>query len=76
MNNEAYTSYPAEGEIVLSDNTALFNLSVQRGVTISNTHPSFAKYNGMTFTVIHTFKVGWPLEHPTIDQDSQKFTSH
>ena len=58
MNNEAYTAYPSEREILLTEGRPVFILSVDRGVVIQNPNASFASYNGKTLTVVHIFIMG------------------
>lgn len=55
MNNEAYTSYPAEGEILMMEGCRMYVLSVDKDVLITNAHASFSSYNGQRLTVINLF---------------------
>lgn len=53
MNNEAYTAYPNEGEVLLTDGCVMRVLAIQRDVKIDNPYPSFKRFTGQTITVIH-----------------------
>ena len=46
MNNEAFTAYPAEGELLLVEGIRVWILGVEKDVMINNTHDKMAKYNG------------------------------
>ena len=58
MNNEAYTAYPCEREILVTEGKQVYILSVDRGVVIQNPNASFAKYNGKTLNVVYLFMLG------------------
>ena len=58
MNNEAYTSYPSESEILLRDGAFTYILGVEEDIVIQNDHTSFAKYNGKTISIVHLFIKG------------------
>lgn len=54
MNNEAYTAYPSESEVLLSEGCKMFVLAVDRGVKINNsTDGVISTYNGKEVTIIH-----------------------
>ena len=55
LNNEAYTAYPSESEIVLEEGILVHVLSVERNVVIDNPHTSFQKFNGKILNIIHLF---------------------
>ena len=41
MNNEAYTAYPSEREILLMEGASMYILSVERNFLVQNIHESF-----------------------------------
>jgi len=45
MNNEAYTAYPRESEVLLKEGASAKVLAVERDFEIDNKNASFAKYN-------------------------------
>lgn len=55
LNNEAYTAYPSEGELVMPADTRVFILDIQRNYRIKNNNPSFAKYNGRSINIIQCY---------------------
>ena len=55
MNNSAYTAYPSEREILLTEGADVYILSVERGVVFSNPHASFTPFNGKSLTIIYLF---------------------
>lgn len=57
LNNEAYTAYPSEGEVLLQEGCKVFVLGVQKDVEINNTHESFKKFNGQKLIVVHMFHI-------------------
>ncbi len=46
MNNEAYTAYPSEREILLRDGCPVFVLALEKDIVINNQHTAFNTYNG------------------------------
>ena len=46
MNNEAYTAYPAEGEILMCEGSIMFILSVDTEVLIENAQGAMAQSMG------------------------------
>ena len=56
MNNEAYTSYPGENEILLREGCEVFVLDIEDGVEIINPFPSFKKFNGKVFTIVYLYQ--------------------
>ena len=59
MNNEAYSSYPSEAEVLLSDGCDMFVLAVDSNVKIKNNSESpIAHYNEKRLTVVHLFHTG------------------
>ena len=56
MNNEAYSAYPSEAEVLLSEGCAMFVLAVDTGFMIENTvGGAMAPFNGKEMTVIHLY---------------------
>ena len=55
MNSEAYTAYPAEGEILLCEGCPVFVLSVDTEVLIEKAQGAMNKFNGNKITVVHLF---------------------
>lgn len=53
LNNEAYTAYPAEGEVLLTDGCVMRVLGIQKDVLIDNPYPTFSKFNGKKLTIIY-----------------------
>ncbi len=53
MNNEAYTSYPVESEILLMEGCYFYVLAVEKNVIIDNNHPDFEDFNGKSITILH-----------------------
>ena len=58
MNNEAFTAYPSEGELLLMEGCHVYVLAVEKGVQIANEHEGMQQYNGQTVTLIHLYH-GW-----------------
>ena len=55
MNNEAYTAYPSEAEVLLTEGCPINVLAVDYGVKISNALGQIGFYNGRQMTVVHLF---------------------
>ena len=53
LNNEAYTAYPHEGEILLAEGCTVWILAIEDNVKIQNDTDSMSKYNGKSITIIH-----------------------
>ena len=53
MNNEAFTAYPCEGELLLCEGKQVFVLDIERGHEIENQHESMQKFNGRSITIIY-----------------------
>jgi len=58
MNNEAYTAYPSEAEVLLTEGCKINVLAVDYGVKISNALGQIGFYNGRQMTVVHLFHEG------------------
>ena len=54
-NNEAYTAYPSEAEVLLTEGCEINVLAVDYNVKISNTLGQIGFYNGKEMTVVHLF---------------------
>ena len=59
MNNESFTSYPAEGEILLQEGCAVYILAINRDRQIKNSYKGMEKYNGKSITIVHLFHDSW-----------------
>lgn len=73
MNNEAYSSYPQEAEVLLCDGCDMFVLAVDRGVVIQNTCGNRMEcYEGSVVTVIHMYHTGYFKEtkQSTIEKEA------
>ena len=55
MNNEAYTAYPFEDEVLLCEGCPINVLGIDYGVKIDNGEGQIAKFNGQKITVVHLF---------------------
>ena len=56
MNNEAYTAYPSEAEVLLSEGCKMYVLSVDKGIRINATSEGeMAYFKNKVVTVIHLF---------------------
>ena len=55
MNNEAYTAYPAEGELLLPEGSEVIILKIEEGVKINNTHQGMKKYNEKSITIVYLY---------------------
>ena len=53
MNNEAFTAYPAEGELLLMEGKDVLVCEIETGYKIQNKFQSMHKYNGQTITIIY-----------------------
>ena len=58
MNNEVYSSYPSEGEILLKE-SAIIDILGHDEVEIKNKHPLMRSFTGKKVTVIHIFVSGF-----------------
>ena len=55
LNNESYTAYAYENEVLLSEGCPAIVLDVKRDFVIKNSHESFSPYNGKKCTIINLF---------------------
>ena len=53
MNNEGYTAYPREKEMLLSEGCGVWVLNVERDVVVENMRESFEDFVGKAITIIH-----------------------
>ena len=59
MNNEAYSCYPSEAEVLLSDGCDIVVLAVDSNVNIQNKLANSIEYfNKKHLTVVHLFHTG------------------
>ena len=58
MNNEAYSAYPSEEEILLCDGCDMFALSVDSNIQLNNMTGLLSHFNNKILTVIHLFHTG------------------
>ena len=55
MTNEAYSAYPAEQTVLLSEGCGMYVLAVEKDFKMVNGAGSLAKYNGSTIQIIHLY---------------------
>ena len=55
MNNDAYSAFPGEGEILLTEGIAVYVLDIQNDVKIQNRHESMKEYDEKIIKIIHLF---------------------
>ena len=56
MNNEAYSAYPQEAEVLLCEGCDVYVLGVDNGIVIKNeTNGDMARFTGNSITVVHLF---------------------
>jgi len=55
MNNKAYSSFPAESEILLMEGCHFRILAVEEEVEIQNNLASFSPFNNKTITIVHLY---------------------
>ena len=73
MNNEAYSAYPSEEEILLCDGCDMFALSVDSNIQLNNMIGLLSLFNNKILTVIHLFHTGtFEEEMKYVDELSQK----
>ena len=58
LNNEAYSSFPEENEILLRDGFEVYVLTVKEDQRFKTTHQKLKKYDGLVFDIIHLFHDG------------------
>ena len=59
MNNEAYTAYSSEGELLIQEGTPMFVLAVQNDVEIKNQNAGFKNFDGKKITIIYLYNREW-----------------
>ena len=52
LNNEAFSAYPYEQEVLLKEGCFVYALKIDE-IVIKNKHDDFTEYNGKTVTVIY-----------------------
>ena len=58
MNNEAYTAYPEESEVLLAEGCPVYVLAVDTGIVIENaTGGDMSLFTGHAITVVHLFHI-------------------
>ena len=57
LNNEAFSSYPYEQEVLLSEGCEVYAVGVE-DIVINNKHQDFDKYNGKSVTLIYLVHAG------------------
>ena len=57
MNNEAFTAYPSEGEVLLTEGTVVRVLAIEKDVLIKNINEGFEAYNNKLITIVHLFNL-------------------
>lgn len=55
LNNEAFTSYPGDQEMLLRQGCRVYVLQVQRNVVFKNDYTTYTEFNDQTFTIVHLF---------------------
>lgn len=55
MNNEAYSSYPHEKEVLLTEGCDIYVMQVERDVRLEETHESFKEYEQRSVDLIYCF---------------------
>ena len=55
MNNEAYTSYPSEREILLREGCKVYVLGVENDVIIDNQYTNYIPFNNLKIKLVHLF---------------------
>ena len=55
MNNEAYTAYPSEAEVLFCEGCGIYVLGIDYGVKIENNEGEIGIYNSQQMTVVHLF---------------------
>ena len=59
MNNEAYTAYPSESEVLLAEGCRIDVLGVDYNVKIDNNKGKIAVFNGKKMTVVHLYHISY-----------------
>ena len=57
MNNEAYTSFPNEREVLLPEGCSVYVLGIEKDKVIENPNKGYTKFNGRKITVIYLLNV-------------------
>ena len=56
MNNEAYTAYSSEGELLLQEGNLMYVLAVDNDVVINNQNVGYKKFTVRKITLIYLFE--------------------
>jgi len=59
MSNEAYTAYPDEGEVLLTEGKEVWILGIDENVKIENDNEEMELYNGKTVTIVYLLSWFW-----------------
>ena len=63
MNNEAYTAYPSESEVLLAEGCGIIVLGVDYNVKIDNNKGKIGVFNGKKMTVVHLLHRGFSSDY-------------
>ena len=74
MNNEAYSAYPSEEEILLCDGCDMFALSVDSNIQLNNMTGLLSLFNNKILTVVHLFHTGSFEEENKYAKYADEFT--
>ena len=55
LNNQEYTAYPHEEEILLSEGCPALILHIEKDFKLSNPHDHFKEFQGKSMTLIHMY---------------------
>ena len=75
MNNEAYSAYPSEEEVLLCDGCDMFALSVDKNVELNNLKGELARFNKRILTIVHLFHTGTFYEDKKYMKYAEQFTN-
>ena len=53
MNNEAFTAYPSEGELLFMEGHSVVVLAIEENLKIENLYESMQRFNGSTITIVY-----------------------
>ena len=53
MNNEAWTAYPSEGEMLLMEGIRMYVFDIEYDHVVENMHEGMEFYNGKKITIIY-----------------------
>lgn len=58
MNNEAFTAFPSEGELLLSEGCGVFIILIEQDILIDNPYAAFDDFRGKKLIIIHMYHHG------------------